>query len=122
MMLSKSEGSIHDESKVEEPPTVEDTNDREKELERRLAMLGVDTEDENVQKTEPEPVVDLLQPTPETKEEVTVEEAAEKLEDSLLELPAPAAAPTKPADPIVVEEKPKETAAPKTNKSALLVS
>jgi hypothetical protein len=134
MMLSKEpEDSISAEPKAQEPASTEiteTTDDREKELQRRLAMLGVGDEVEEITETkaQPEPIVDLLQPTEASKEmldlrpetESPILEAAAELskepEEKLLLSTLPVTTP----DP-VVEEKP-VVRVPKTNKSALLVS
>ena len=132
MMLSKAqpEDSISAEPKAQEPASTKiTTDDRERELQRRLAMLGVEDEDEEITETkaQPEPIVDLLQPTeasgelldlrPETESpilEAAAELPKEPEELSPSTLPSIATTP----DP-VVEEKP---VVAKTNKSALLVS
>ena len=134
MMLSKEpEDSISAEPKAQEPASTEiteTTDDREKELQRRLAMLGVGDEVEEITETkaQPEPIVDLLQPIeaskemldlrPETESPIleAVAELSKEPEEKLLLSTLPSIATT--PDP-VVEEKP---AVAKTNKSALLVS
>ena len=134
MMLSKAqpEDSISAEPKAQEPASTEITDvtdDRERELQRRLAMLGVEDEDEEITETkaQPEPIVDLLQPTeasgelldlrPETESPIL--EAAAELPKEPEEL-SPSTLPSIATTPHpVVEEKP---VVAKTNKSALLVS
>ena len=131
-MLSKPKPS--DDEVLEEQPTFEmpaeilDTDEKQAEIERRLAMLGIADEAEKEQEPEPTPAPD--------------QEPAEVKEPKASVVPAPVAEMTAPEEPKVVVEKakpepvkepvpepvkaaPKPVAAAssaKSNKSALLVS
>ena len=118
MMLStvQPEENISVESKSQEPLSTETNDDRAKELERRLAMLGVEDNTEEMTETEaqPEQTVDLLQPEEGVESPDLLQNAVE--------------APKTPEENLLLstlsvkalEPKVEETA--KSNKSALLVS
>ena len=86
MMLSKPkpEENIDVESKAQEPLSTETTDDRAKELERRLAMLGVEDDTEEITDTEeqPELTIDLSQPTEDMTSPDQSQVPAKTLKDS----------------------------------------